>query len=96
MRCKQFVYRPDVIGNSSFHGRSHAQALVYAAKIVVSEVERTRGFQVAQLLREGICQTGEAAYRHSQTQVAPFDIRGRNVARVGPAVAYPNYRLYHR
>lgn len=83
LRCKQFSQRPNVVGQSSLHRGSDPKGLVYPAQVVVREMQRTRGLQIVQLLREGIRQTSEAPDGLANGHVLAFNVAGAHVARIG-------------
>ena len=85
-----------MIGQASLDGWRYPECLVCPAEVVISEVQCTCRFQVVQLFRESIGQSGESADRHSHREVLPFHVARGDVARIGPSVNYLNYRLYHR
>jgi hypothetical protein len=93
---EQFCHRPYVIRDSRRHPRRDSDAGMNAAKIVIGEVQGARKLQVVQLFRVGICQPGKAAKRHANRKVGAFHVAGADVARVGPSIPYPYYRLYLR
>jgi len=49
---------------------------MYATEIVKSEMKRDGGFQVRQLLAEGVCQSGESPAHHPNRQVLAFALLG--------------------
>jgi hypothetical protein len=91
LRCKQFGNIPHVVSQSSFHGWSDTKRLVYPAKIVIGEVQRTRGLEIVQLLAESVRQPSEPANRHPHVQILPLNVAGADVTRVRPTVPYLDY-----
>lgn len=47
LACEKLSEGPDVVCDASFHRRSHAQALVYPAEVVISEVQYASGLVIA-------------------------------------------------
>lgn len=54
-----------------------------AAEIVIREVQGDSGFQVGELLAEGICEPRQPANLHSHSEVLAFYEAGRNMLGVG-------------
>lgn len=63
------------------------------AEIVVREVQRNGGFQVRQLLTEGVRQSRKSADRHSHGEVLPLHVASRNVAHARIAYSHLGYNL---
>ena len=68
-----------MIADACFHRRSNAQRLMHASEVVVHVKEGNHRDMVVQLFAERIRQTSEAAIRHSQVKVLPFDVADRNM-----------------
>jgi len=68
---------------------------MYAAKIVVGEMQRTRGLEIIQLLAKAARQPSESADRHPHPEILPLHETSRDMAKVGPTVTYFDYSLYH-
>jgi len=69
---------------------------MYATEIVVGKMQSASSFQIIEFLRKGIRQSRKTPDCHSEGEVASLDETSRDVARVGPSIAYLDYRLYHR
>jgi hypothetical protein len=67
---------------------------VYAAEVVVREVQRDSRFQVEQLLAESVRQARESADCHSHRQVLPLYVRRRDVLRIRIASSDFGYNLH--
>lgn len=76
---------PNMVRDSGFHGRSHAQCLVNPAKVVVHVVNGNGVSVVLDLLRESVCQPREPSHAHSHGKILALDATGRDVLGVGPA-----------
>jgi hypothetical protein len=50
---------------------------------------------IVQLLRESTRQPGEPADGHANREVLTLHLAGAYAARVGPSIAYLDYRFYH-
>ena len=57
-----------------------------AAEVVPSHIETNGMFQVLQFPTMSIRQTGETSKLHSEREIAPLDMRSRDVARVRPSI----------
>lgn len=66
------------------------------AEIVVTKVQSYRGFQIVQLLRESIGQSGKASHLHSHGQVLSFHETSRDALRIGFALSDLGYNLDDR
>ena len=66
---------------------------MHAAKIIVSEIERERGFQVFPLLTESISQSRKSSHRHSDIKILSLNMRRANLFRVRVAKARGWYSL---
>ena len=82
-----------MISNTRFHRWRHAKAGMYAAEVVVSEVQRDGGFQVRQLFAESVRQARESADRHSHGEVLALYVASRDVVRVRVASSDLGYNL---
>jgi hypothetical protein len=69
---------------------------MYPAKIVIGKMQSASSFQIIEFLGKGVRQARKTPYRHSESEIASLDVTGRDVARVGPSVAYLHYRFDHR
>src|SRR6266542_5577784 len=69
---------------------------MYATEIVVGKMQSASSFQIIEFLRKGIRQSRKTPDCHSEGEVASLDETSRDVARVGPSIAYLDYRFYHR
>jgi hypothetical protein len=96
LRCDQFGNRPYVISNSRFHRWRHAQSLVYPAKVVVGEMQRAGRFQIVQLFRKRIRQSGKSTDCLSHRHVLSLHKTRRDMPHIGASVTYFYYCLYHR
>jgi hypothetical protein len=67
-----------------------------AAEIVKRKMQRNSSLQIVEFLREGIRQTCKTSDCHPESEVASLDVTSRDVARIGPSVAYLYYRFDHR
>jgi hypothetical protein len=67
---------------------------MYAAKIVIGEVQRTRSLQVVQLLAEGVSQTRKPANRHPHGKVLSLNVRSAHVFGIGVSLANLGYNLH--
>ena len=63
-KSNDFFDRPNMVGDTRFHRGSDAQTRMNTAEIVIGEVQCDSGFQVRELLAEGIRQPSKAAHRH--------------------------------
>jgi hypothetical protein len=90
---EQFFQLPNVIGETSFHRRRHAQRLMDAAKVVPFEVQGHGSLEVVELLRKSIGKPGETTQMHPQTQIRPLDMRRADVLGIGPSIADFGYNL---
>jgi hypothetical protein len=70
----------------------NSESLVYSAEIVVGEVQRTRGLEVVQLLRECIGQPRETTNGLTHGHILSFDEAGGYVPHVWATIAYFYYR----
>jgi len=68
-----------------FHRRSNPQGLMHATEVVPRVPEGDHVRVILQLLAERVRQPGETTHTHSHVEVLPFDVRGRNVLRIGVA-----------
>lgn len=66
---------------------------MHSAEVVVSKVNAVRRPQVFPLLREGVCQSREAAHLHSDRQVLALNNAGANAGRVGIAEYWDHLRI---
>jgi hypothetical protein len=66
---------------------------MYAAEIIVREVQSASRFQVPQPLRESVSQPSESAHLHSHGQVLPFDMAGADAGRVRVTGSHLGYNL---
>jgi hypothetical protein len=58
-------------------------------------MERQRGFQVAPLLAERVCQTSQPAHAHSHREVLSLDVRGADSFLVWVTVDRRGDRFHH-
>ena len=73
----QFYYKLDsmrCIAQACLHCRSHFQAFVNTAKVVVNEIQGKHVNVVINLLAEAVCQSGEAAHAHTHCEVLALDV----------------------
>jgi hypothetical protein len=84
--------RPNMISDTSFHGRGYPQGLMDAAKIVMHGIEGDCMAQVIDFLAKTVCQASESAHRHPHGEILAFDLTGRNVLTFG----VPRNRGGHR
>jgi hypothetical protein len=54
-----------VIANTRFHSESYTQSFMNTAEVVKPEVQGDSGFQIVQLLRKSIGQSGKAPHLHT-------------------------------
>src|SRR5207253_153094 len=66
---------------------------MYTAKFVVGEMQGNRGFQVRQLLAEGICESRKTTHRHAHREVLPLHKRRADVVGIGRAQTNLGYNL---
>lgn len=85
-----------MVGQASFESRGNAKGGMHAAKVVVSKVQGYGGLEVVQFLRIGIGKPGQAADRHTHSKVLRFDVTGRNMPHIRPAIPDSYYGFYHR
>jgi hypothetical protein len=83
-----------MICKTRLHRGSNAQTRMNTAEIVVREVQSDSGFQVRQLLTEGIRQPRKSTHRHSHSQVLPLHKRSADMVRV--RIALSNFRYNPR
>lgn len=69
---------------------------MYTAEVIVRKMQSASCFQIIEFFGERIRQASKASNCLTHGQVLSFHETGRDVARIGPSVAYPNYGLYHR
>jgi hypothetical protein len=84
-----------MIYNASFHSRRNAQTGVYAAEVVMREVQGASGLQIVQFLRVAKGQPRKALDCLTHGEVLALYEARRDMAQVWPSVAYAYYRLYH-
>src|SRR5712692_9335426 len=82
-----------MIRQTRFHRGSDAQTRMNTAEIVIGEVQCDSGFQVRELLAEGIRQPRKAPKLHSHGEVLPFYKASRDVLGVGLAKSNLGYNL---
>lgn len=75
-----------MISEARRHRRSHLEGLVDPAEVVVHEMQGQGVFEVLDLLREGVGQSGEPAHLHPHREVLPLGVTGRDVPEVGIAL----------
>src|ERR1017187_1321922 len=63
-QAAQFLKRPHMIRQASFHGGSDAQRLVNAAEVVMEEVDRDLVRVVRQLLTKSVREPSKTAHPH--------------------------------
>ena len=63
------------------------------AEIIERKVQGDSSLQMRQLLAEGVGQARESSHCHPHTEILPFNIASRNVARVGIAALDSGYNL---
>jgi len=68
---------------------------MYPAEIVVGKMQSASSLQIVEFLTESIRQASEPADCLPHGQVLPLNKASAYVARVGAAITYPYYRLYH-
>src|ERR1700677_1181870 len=85
--------RPYLGSYSSSHRRGHAQARVNAHEIIVRKVQSASGFQVRQLLRESVRQSGKSSHLHSDGQVLPLHVGRAYMRGIGHATNRLGYNL---
>ena len=90
---QQLAQAPNVVGNSRLHCRSHTQAPVNAAKVVMREVERYGDFQMFEFAGERQRQARESCNRKPHAEVLPFYKTGRDVTRVRVSASDFGYNL---
>ena len=66
---------------------------MHAAKIIVREVQSASRFQVPELLRESVRQTGKTSHLHPHGQVLALDMRGTDSVGIGIAGSHFGYNL---
>src|SRR3989442_2080255 len=74
-----FLDAPNVIADSSFHCRGHAQRGMHAAEVVVHKPDRLSSRMVLNLFRERICQASETANAHTHGKVLPLNKTGAHM-----------------
>jgi len=65
-----------------------------SAKVVISEVQRTRDLQIVQFLAEGVGQARKPANCHSHGEVLPLNVRSAHVFGIGVSLANLGYNLH--
>src|SRR5437667_5166956 len=90
---QQFGQTPNVIGNPCFHRRSHAQAAVNTAEIVMGKIQRHSGFQIFQFSGESNREPCKPAKLGSHSEVLPFHKASRDVTRVRVSASDLGYNL---
>jgi hypothetical protein len=63
------------------------------AEVIKPEVQGDCGFQIVQLFRESVGQSGKAAHLHPHGQILPFNVASGDVFRIGPTIAHFGYNL---
>jgi len=91
---EHFANCPNVIRDSRFHRRRDPQCLMDSAKVVISEVQRTRDLQIVQFLAEGVGQARKPANCHSHGEVLPLNVRSAHVFGIGVSLANLGYNLH--
>ncbi len=66
---------------------------MYAAEIIVREVQGASRFQVRQPLRESVREPRESPHLHSQGQIVSLDMAGTNAVGIGPPINDLGYDL---
>ena len=66
---------------------------MYAAKIIVSEMQSASGFQVRQFLRESVRQPREPSHLHPDREVLPLNERRTHVRGIRHAANRSGYNL---
>src|ERR1700681_2470694 len=74
-RLQQFAHAPNVIGDTSGHGRSNPKCLVDAAKVVEREPDHDGCAVVLKLLTETVREASESPKPHPYGEVLAFNVR---------------------
>lgn len=82
-----------MIRQSRFHRGRDAQRRMDATEVVVRKMQIHSSLKILQFPRERIGQTCEAAKLHSDRQVLPFNVAGRNVIGIGVTRSDLGYNL---
>jgi hypothetical protein len=67
---------------------------MYAAEIVVREVQRDGHLEIQQLFAESVRQTCESADRHTHREILALYKASRDVVRIGITAANSGYNLH--
>ena len=78
-----FLNRPHMKTDASFHRRSNPKCLVYPAEVVVHMKQSYHRDVVVELLTEGIRQSGEAPHVHPHVEILPLHIRRADMRVIG-------------
>src|SRR5579864_2187929 len=83
-----------MFGYSRFHSGRYAQGFMNMAEIVIREVQGDSGFQVVQLFRESIGQSGKPSHCHPHGQILPFHVRRADMLLIRVALYDLGYALH--
>jgi len=82
-----------VIRDTGLHGGGDPQCPVCPTEIVPREMQCHSGFEIVQLLADGVGQPSQSAKLHTHCQVPPFDVAGRDVLGIRVILTYLGYNL---
>src|SRR5215469_13822981 len=75
-----------MVCQSRFHRWSHAQRLMYPAKVIPAHIQRNRVLEIFQLATVCIAQTGKPSELASNSQIAPLYMGSRNITGIRSSV----------
>jgi hypothetical protein len=74
---------PNMVCHSGFHSRGAAQGLVYAAEVVVHEVQRNVVLQILYFFGEPVGQSGKASHVHPTGQAGDLSLANQDADGTG-------------